>query len=142
MATEMVCSVVEYSFVGSVDHKKSASRTVPVVVMNIPPPDRSVISDQQLTKPTDAATAFRLLRSTLIGRECEREAVAMMRALPVSTPKPKGVGVEIGRKAAKQRIAEEGEAATKDRALKGLGIGELEKQSRVEYAGRDDREMG
>jgi hypothetical protein len=41
----------------------------------------------------------------LIGREYQRGAVAMMRALTLSTPKV--VGVEIGRKAAKQRIAEE-----------------------------------
>ena len=41
----------------------------------------------------------------------------MMRALTFSTPKV--VGVEIGRKAAKQRVAEEAEATTKDRAQEG-----------------------
>jgi len=48
-----------------------------------------------------AVTAFRALRLALIGREYQRGAVAMMRALTRSTPKV--VGVEIGRRAASLR---------------------------------------
>lgn len=67
-----------------------------------------------------AVTAFRALRLALIGRECQRGAVAMMRALTFSTPKV--VGVEIGRKAAKQRIAEEAAGGYKEvRLFEGLG---------------------
>lgn len=46
-------------------------------------------------------TAFRSLKAALIGRECQRGAVVMMRALTLSTLKV--VGVEIGGRAASLR---------------------------------------
>ena len=58
-----------------------------------------------------AVTAFRALRLALIGRECQRGAVAMMRALTFSTPKV--VGVEIGPKGCETKDSRGGRGGDK-----------------------------